>query len=76
VLRGIRVLSRNSDMKLTQRELDDVAVQNFKEYLRIPSVHPDVNYGKKTLYDTPNCFHVSTFDIMGPNSSGSINVGC
>jgi hypothetical protein len=41
-------------MKLTQCELDKMAVRNFREYLRIPSVHPDVNYGKKTLYYTPN----------------------
>lgn len=25
---------------------DDQAVNNRLEYLRIPSVHPDVNYGK------------------------------
>lgn len=26
--------------------LDILATENFREYLRIPSVHPDVNYGK------------------------------
>lgn len=25
------------------------AVRNFRKYLRIPSVHPDVDYGKKKL---------------------------
>ncbi|KAF2904640.1 hypothetical protein ILUMI_01524 [Ignelater luminosus] len=25
-------------------DLDNLAVENFREYLRIPSVHPDVNY--------------------------------
>jgi hypothetical protein len=62
-------------MELTQRELDKMAVRNFREYLRIPSVHPDVNYGKQTLYYTPNCIQVSTFEIMGSNYAGSMNVG-
>lgn len=26
--------------------LDDQAVNNFREYLRIPSVHPNINYGE------------------------------
>ena len=30
----------------TQAQLDATAVENFREYLRIPSVHPNVNYGK------------------------------
>ncbi|KAF2890879.1 hypothetical protein ILUMI_15294, partial [Ignelater luminosus] len=25
-------------------DLDQLAIENFREYLRIPSVHPDVNY--------------------------------
>lgn len=25
---------------------ENQAIENFREYLRIPSVHPDVNYGK------------------------------
>lgn len=25
---------------------DSEAIENFREYLKIPSVHPDVNYGK------------------------------
>lgn len=29
-----------------KQALDTLAVNNFCEYLRIPSVHPDVNYGK------------------------------
>lgn len=29
-----------------RKQLDAEAVQNFREYLRIPSVHPDINYGK------------------------------
>lgn len=29
-------------------DLDNLAVENFREYLRIPSVHPDVNYGMLT----------------------------
>lgn len=28
---------------------NDPAIQNFIEYLRIPSVQPNVNYGKKFL---------------------------
>ena len=34
-------------MSLGKREViaEEVAVANFREYLRIPSVHPDVNYG-------------------------------
>jgi hypothetical protein len=39
----------NSAMNLSDSELDKLAVRNFKEYVRIPSVHPDVNYGKRTL---------------------------
>lgn len=30
----------------SQTKLDETAVENFREYLRIPSVHPDVDYGK------------------------------
>jgi hypothetical protein len=26
--------------------LDTQAVNNFREYLRIPTVHPNINYGK------------------------------
>jgi hypothetical protein len=26
--------------------VEDSAVTNFREYLRIPSVHPNVNYGE------------------------------
>ena len=26
--------------------LDSEAIENFREYLRIPSIHPDVDYGK------------------------------
>lgn len=29
-----------------KQALDTLAVNNFCEYLRIPSVHPNVNYGK------------------------------
>lgn len=32
---------------MSQAELDETAVENFREYLRIPSVHPDVNYGEQ-----------------------------
>lgn len=28
---------------------DSEAIKNFREYLRIPSIHPDVNYGKNLL---------------------------
>lgn len=37
------------EMSLTterQQELNDIAIKNFREYLQIPSVHPDVNYGE------------------------------
>lgn len=30
--------------KPTQAEFDATAVENFREYLRIPSVHPDIDY--------------------------------
>ncbi|KAF2893962.1 hypothetical protein ILUMI_12212 [Ignelater luminosus] len=30
-------------------DLDKLAIENFREYLRMPSVHPDVNYDK--FYD-------------------------
>lgn len=33
---------------MSQAELDETAVENFREYLRIPSVHPDINYGERT----------------------------
>lgn len=29
--------------------LDTQAVNNFREYLQIPSVHPDVDYGKFSI---------------------------
>lgn len=32
---------------MSQAELDETAVENFREYLRIPSVHPDINYGER-----------------------------
>lgn len=28
-----------------KKNYDDVALKTFREYLRIPSVHPNVNYG-------------------------------
>ncbi|KAK5645354.1 hypothetical protein RI129_006654 [Pyrocoelia pectoralis] len=28
----------------SQKQLDTIAVENFRQYLRIPSVHPDINY--------------------------------
>ncbi|KAK5638803.1 hypothetical protein RI129_013098 [Pyrocoelia pectoralis] len=31
-------------MNNTLKELDTIAVENFRQYLRIPSVHPNVNY--------------------------------
>jgi len=30
------------------KELDEKAVENFREYLRIPSAQPDVNYGERS----------------------------
>lgn len=33
---------------MSQTELDETAVENFREYLRIPSVQPDVNYGERS----------------------------
>lgn len=30
----------------SQTQLDKTAVENFREYLRIPSVQPDINYSK------------------------------
>lgn len=29
-----------------KQALDSQAVSNFQEYLQIPSVHPNINYGK------------------------------
>lgn len=29
-----------------KNDQDRVAVENFRSYLKIPSVHPNVNYGK------------------------------
>lgn len=29
-----------------QSQLEVTAVENFREYLKIPTVQPDVNYGK------------------------------
>ncbi|KAB0791317.1 hypothetical protein PPYR_11581 [Photinus pyralis] len=31
-------------MDLSSKELDTIAVENFRRYLRIPSVHPDIDY--------------------------------
>lgn len=33
---------------LSQAQLDATAVDNFREYLRIPSVQPDIDYGEQT----------------------------
>ncbi|EZA58129.1 hypothetical protein DMN91_010877 [Ooceraea biroi] len=33
-------------------ELDETAVENFREYLRIPSVHPDINYDECVAFLT------------------------
>ena len=33
---------------------EDPAVTNFREYLRIPSVHPDVNYGEHISLEITN----------------------
>ncbi|KAF5276177.1 hypothetical protein FQA39_LY18599 [Lamprigera yunnana] len=30
---------------MEKKQLDDIAVENFRTYLRIPSVHPNVDYG-------------------------------
>lgn len=36
----------SSSSQLSQVQLDATAVENFREYLRIPSVQPNINYGK------------------------------
>lgn len=41
--------------------LDQVAVENFREYLRIRSVHPNPDYGKPKLY------HSLSFSIYVKN---------
>ncbi|KAK0086018.1 hypothetical protein PV325_004041 [Microctonus aethiopoides] len=42
-------------MSSTSRtQLDETAVANFREYLRIPSVQPNINYGKLVLYKMKN----------------------
>lgn len=33
---------------MSQAELEETAVENFREYLRIPSVQPDVDYGERS----------------------------
>lgn len=30
----------------SKQALDALAVNNFREYLQIPSVHPNINYGE------------------------------
>jgi len=30
------------------KELNEKAIENFREYLQIPSVHPDINYGERS----------------------------
>jgi len=37
-------MSKFADSDNNAITMDDVAINNFREYLRIPSVHPDVNY--------------------------------
>lgn len=34
----------------TDIKLDEIAVENFRKYLRISSVQPDVNYGKNSSF--------------------------
>lgn len=36
---------------LAQRNLDDLAVENFRKYLKIPSFQSNVNYSKFDLND-------------------------
>jgi aminoacylase len=31
-------------------DLDSQAINNFRAYLQIPSVHPNVNYGKLSVF--------------------------
>lgn len=38
---------------MTPSKLDDIAIENFQNYLRIPSVHPNINYSK-----CPNIFNI------------------
>lgn len=42
-------MSDNSDMW----ECDEI-IRRFREYLMIPSVHPDVDYGKLVINKYPN----------------------
>ncbi|XP_011686400.1 PREDICTED: aminoacylase-1 [Wasmannia auropunctata] len=37
---------------MSQTQLDETAVENFREYLRIPSVQPDVNYDECVAFLT------------------------
>ncbi|XP_051172077.1 aminoacylase-1A-like [Leptopilina boulardi] len=36
----------NNQGEITQSELDKIAIENFRNYLRIPSVQPNINYEK------------------------------
>ena len=39
-----------SSKLMTSEELDELAVYNFREYLRIPSVQPNVNYSELKIF--------------------------
>lgn len=40
---------------------ENPAVTTFREYLRIPSVHPDINYGEDSPY---NLFTKISFKVL------------
>ncbi|XP_033222116.1 aminoacylase-1-like [Belonocnema kinseyi] len=39
-----------SNAQCSQSKLNELALNNFREYLRIPSVHPNVNYDKCVIF--------------------------
>lgn len=41
-------MSTPVDYNKNQEAFDELAINNFREYLRIPSVHPNINYGMYT----------------------------
>ena len=40
----------SSSKVMNSEELDKLALNNFRNYLRIPSVHPDINYSELNYF--------------------------
>ena len=57
--------SSSKSKLITSKELDELAVDNFREYLRIPSVHPDVDYSKLLFFIE---FYLLIFKVVPASS--------